>query len=69
MHEKSQTILFLWQLIDQMHCKNMNEIIPQRDWSLAVNSKESYPGPSTHKILQIPPHAPGSLGQNNAALI
>lgn len=38
MHEKSQTILFLWQLIYQMHCKNMNEIVPQRDWALAVNN-------------------------------
>lgn len=69
MHEKSQTILFLWQLIYQMHWKNMNDIVPQRDWSLAVNSEETYPGLSTHKILWIPPHTPGSLGQKNAELI
>lgn len=52
-----------------MHCKNMNEIVPQRDWSLAVNSEETYPGLSTCKILRIPPHTPGSSGQKNAEFI
>lgn len=59
MQKKSQTILFLWQLIYQRHCKSIDDIVPQRDWSLAINSKglfPNYPGLSTHKILQIPPH-------------